>query len=292
MTRLSILHRTLYRYGAPVALGPHRLLLRPRESRDLQLLSHEVSIEPAAHLVWASDVAGNAVATAVFDRPADRLEITARSEVALHAAAWPVFDIAAEAISCPFALSDDDRTDLGALLFPQHADPDGRLGRWAWSFVMGARTDTLSLLKDLCSGVAGALVYSTREAEGAQPPLVSLDRGEGACRDFAVLFAEAARSLGFGARLVSGYLHDRPAAGLIGCAGPGTTHAWAEVYLPGAGRVAFDPTNRSVGGADLIPVAVARDIAQVAPVSGSCSGPGGEAGTLDVEVQVLAKTGS
>ncbi|MDF2235308.1 transglutaminase family protein [Albimonas sp. CAU 1670] len=288
MIRLSILHRTLYRYRGPVALSPHRLLLRPRESRNLRLLSHEVTTDPPGRIVWARDVAGNAVATAAFERTTDRLEIVSRSEVELHAVAWPIFDIAAEAIVFPFAISDDDRTDLGALPFPQHPDPDGRLGRWAWGFVLGARTDTLSLLKDLCAGVAGALVYRSREEEGARPPLDTLDRGEGSCRDFAVLFAEAARALGFGARLVSGYLHDREGTGLTGSAGAGSTHAWAEIYLPGAGWVAFDPTNRSVGGADLIPVAVARDIAQATPVSGRFAGPEGAAGTLEVEVQVTA----
>ena len=74
-----------------------------------------------------------------------------------------------------------------------------------------------------------------------------------------MLFAEAARSLGFGARIVSGYLHN-PDHDRLGSFGAGSTHAWAEVYVPGAGWITFDPTNRSVGGSNLIPVAVARGI--------------------------------
>jgi hypothetical protein len=116
----------------------------------------------------------------------------------------------------------------------------------------------LALLKDLCAGVSGWIRYQSRDDEGVQSPIETLDRGWGSCRDFAVLFVEAARCLGFGARIVSGYLH-AVNAGIKGSADAGSTHAWAEVYVSGAGWITFDPTNRSVGGYNLIPVAVARD---------------------------------
>ena len=102
-------------------------------------------------------------------------------------------------------------------------------------------------------------------------PAHTLERGWGSCRDMAVLFIEAVRTLGFGARIVSGYLHN-PAGDIAGSEGAGTTHAWAEVYVSGAGWITFDPTNRNVGGANLIPVAVGRDIRQVMPVAGSFVG--------------------
>ena len=89
--------------------------------------------------------------------------------------------------------------------------------------------------------------YQSREDEGTQTPIETLDRGFGSCRDFAVLFVEAARTLGFGARLVSGYLFN-PDQMLHGLTDAGSTHAWAEVFVPGAGWISFDPTNRSVGG--------------------------------------------
>ena len=108
--------------------------------------------------------------------------------------------------------------------------------------------------------------YQSRDDEGTQSPTQTLDRGWGSCRDFAVLFVEAARSLGFGARIVSGYLY-QPDQSSVGSRGAGSTHAWAEVYVPGAGWITFDPTNRSVGGFNLIPVAVARDIRQAMPVA-------------------------
>ena len=146
-------------------------------------------------------------------------------------------------------------------------------------------TDTLSLLKDLSAGVATQIAYESREDEGIQSPLETLDRGQGLCRDLAVLFVEAARSLGFGARIVSGYLHNW-GQNSLGSEGVGSTHAWAEIYVPGAGWITFDPTNRSVGGANLIPVAVARDIRQVMPVSGTFAGGRAAFGGMSVEVVV------
>jgi transglutaminase-like putative cysteine protease len=153
----------------------------------------------------------------------------------------------------------------------QYSDPVGRLAHWARAFVAGERTDTLALLKDLCAGVSGWIRYQSRDDEGAQSPIQTLDLGRGSCRDFAVLFVEAARSLGFGARLVSGYLFN-PDQMLVGSTDAGSTHAWAEVFVSGAGWISFDPTNRGVGGANLIPVAVVRDIRQAAPVSGTYAG--------------------
>ena len=127
--------------------------------------------------------------------------------------------------------------------------------------------------------------YQSREDEGVQSPIETLNRGWGSCRDFAVLFVEAARCLGFGARIVSGYLFVADAS-VHGSADAGSTHAWAEVYVPGAGWVTFDPTNRSVGGYNLIPVAVARDIRQAMPVAGSFLGSTEAFMGMSVEVEV------
>ncbi len=268
---LDIHHRTTYRYRQPVSLGPHRLMLRPRESRDLRLISSDVTLTPAAAVTWAHDVAGNAVATATFQIMTDTLVIDSRAELELHATPWPIFDIAGSALSYPFPYAKDEWIDLGALAAPQYPDAAGRLRAWARAFIRGNPTDTLALLKDLSAGVSEEISYQSREDEGTQSPTQTLDRGWGSCRDFAVLFVEAARSLGFGARIVSGYLYN-PDRSSVGSSGEGSTHAWAEVYVPGAGWITFDPTNRSVGGLNLIPVAVARDIGQALPVAGSFVG--------------------
>lgn len=232
MATVTITHETSYRYHSEVALGPHRLMLRPRETRDLTLAAFDLDIRPSAHIDWSHDVSGNAIATATFDKASDRLVIRSHTRVELSAPVWPVFPIAASAASYPFRYSTDDRIDLGALARPQYEDDVGRLAAWADQFVMGRPTDTLSLLKDISNGISAQISYQSRETEGTQGPLETIDRGWGSCRDFAVLFAEAARTLGFGARLVSGYLFD-PSAELTGSAGAGSTHAWVEVFVPG-----------------------------------------------------------
>jgi len=285
--RLNIHHKTTYRFRQPVSLGAHRLMLRPRESRDLRVVSSNLAVTPAATVTWAHDVAGNAVATASFGVMTDVLVFDSVAEIHLDAPAWPVFDIAFSAIEYPFLYSNDEWTDLGALAAPQHADPSGRLASWTRGFIRSNPTDTLSLLKDLSAGVSQAIAYQSRDDEGTQSPVETLDHAWGSCRDFAVLFAEAARSLGFGARIVSGYLYN-PDQSLTGSAGAGSTHAWAEVYLPGAGWITFDPTNRSVGGANLIPVAVARDIRQAMPVAGSFIGASDAFEGMGVDVSVTS----
>ena len=282
---LKIHHRTTYSFHQPVSLGPHRLMLRPRESRELRLVSSAVTLTPAAAVTWAQDVFGNAVATASFQTMSDQLVIDSATELQLHASAWPVFDIAASAISYPFRYSDDDWTDLGALAMQQYQDPTGRLQSWARAFVRSTPTDTLALLKDLSFGVFDQINYQVREEEGTQSPIQTLDRGRGSCRDFAVLFVEAARTLGFGARIVSGYLYN-PDRDAVGSADAGSTHAWAEIYVTGAGWITFDPTNRGVGGFNLIPVAVARDIRQVTPVVGSFVGMTDAFAGMSVQVHV------
>lgn len=285
MTTLSIHHQTTYRYRVPLEFGPHRLMLRPRESRNLRLVAHDLQFTPAATVTWAHDVSGNAVATAMFHESSNTLVIDSFAELTLDVDQWPVFDIAASATYYPFLLTEDDMTDLGALRLQSYLDSAGRLRKWAQDFVAANPTGTLGLLKDISAGVAARVAYEVREEENTQSPEQTLARGRGSCRDFAVLFVDAVRSLGFGARIVSGYLYD-PDQNAHGSAGSGSTHAWAEVYVPGAGWITFDPTNRSVGGFNLIPVAVARHIRQTMPVAGSFVGDKGSFESMDVRVEV------
>jgi hypothetical protein len=179
MTRLSTYHATVYRYRQPVLLGPHRMMLRPREACDLRLISHDLTVSPEAEITWAHDVAGNAVATARFSAPTEQLLVESRAKVEITASAWPVFTIAAEAINYPFSYSDDDLIDLGPLARPQYPDIDGQFSRWAGGFVFGLPTDTLSLLKDIATGVSTRIAYQSRETEGTQTPRDTLSRGWG-----------------------------------------------------------------------------------------------------------------
>ena len=288
LTQLGIHHRTTYKYSEELEFGLHKLILRPRESRSLRLMSHEIEVTPAATLTWAQDVFGNAVATAAFRERSDRLVINSIASLELDVEQWPVFNIAASAATYPFMLTDDDMVDLGALRLQAYLDAGGQLRQWAQEFVAETPIDTLVLLKDLSQAIATRVTYEIRESDDAQTPVCTLDRNRGSCRDLAVLFVDAVRSLGFGARIVSGYLHD-PDQSSVGSTGTGSTHAWAEVFVPGAGWIVFDPTNRSVGGFNLIPVAVARTIAQTMPVSGSFIGNPNAFEVMDVLVQVRSE---
>lgn len=287
MAMLTVHHQTTYRYRKKIAFGPHRLMLRPRENRNLRLIEHNLTLEPLATVAWANDVFGNAIATATFQSSSEILHVDSIATLELDIEQWPVFDVDARAVNFPFLLSDDDMTDLGALRLQGYLDSNGRLMAWAQGFVAGNPTDTLSLLKDICVGIANGFVYKVREEEGVQTPEETLDQGTGSCRDLAVLFVDAVRSLGFGARIVSGYLYD-PDLNRFGSAGAGSTHAWAEVFVPGAGWITFDPTNRSIGGFNLIPVAMVRDIRQAIPVSGSYNAPRDAFADMDVEVHVAS----
>lgn len=299
---LQIRHRTIYLYNRPVDLGPHRLMLRPRESPDLRLLSFTMSTTPPSLFSWSQDVYGNSVARALPLWPADSLVIDSDIRVDNQAFAAPILNIAAHATDYPFRYDDAEWNNLGHLALPQYADPQGRLQAWIQGFIAGKPTGTLALLRDLNAGIGNTMSYQSRTDHGTQTPLETLQRGWGSCRDFAMLLAEAARWLGFGARLVSGYIylpdldpgigmpappHDDGKSEAAGPA-PGATHAWVDIYLPGAGWVAFDPTHRSYGGANLIPVAVARGIAELPPVEGSFTGASNDYIGMHVGVTVSA----
>jgi len=290
MAILNVRHTTTYRYARPVRLGDHRLMLRPRDSHDLRLIRTNLTCSPAATLRWHYDVFGNSIAIASFAEPANELRIESRLRLETYAVERPAFQIARDAVSYPFIYSADDRIDLGRLLERHYADPTDRLGSWARTFVRSNPTDTSALLADLNTGVGAAVSYQGRETEGTQTPVETLNRGCGSCRDLAVLLIEAARTLGFGARVVTGYLYShsaddrsRPAIGI------GATHAWADIYVPGSGWIAYDPTNKTIGGSDLIRVAVTRDISQAVPIAGSFVGAPNDYLGMDVDVSVTSE---
>ncbi len=123
-----------------------------------------------------------------------------------------------------------------------------------------------------------------------QQPLTTLRAKRGSCRDFAVLMMEGVRALGMAGRFVSGYLYN-PGNDRARHVGGGSTHAWLQVYLPGAGWVEFDPTNGIVGNRDLIRIAVARDPAQAVPLSGTFFGLSSDDLGMSVDVEVADLSG-
>ena len=149
-------------------------------------------------------------------------------------------------------------------------------------------TETIAVLDTLSSAIHHGFTYGRREMRGVQSPAQTLALGSGTCRDFALLFMEAARILGFAARFVTGYLYDAATEGAASEAlsGGGSTHAWADVFVPGAGWVEFDPTNRIVAGRNLLRVATTRTPSQALPVSGTFSGAAEDFLGMDVLVAV------
>ena len=293
MTVLNVRHTTVYRYSRPVALGDHRLMLRPRDSHDLRLIKTNLTFSTPSTVRWMHDVFGNSVAIASFPEPSAELRIESTLVLETYAAERPPFQITPDASRYPFVYSADDRIDLGRMLERQYPDPRDRLGAWARGFVRSNPTDTSALLADLNNGVKAQIFYQSRETEGTQTPTETLIRGWGSCRDLAVLFIEAARSLGFGARVVTGYLYrDSADAGSPAAIGAGATHAWADIYIPGSGWIAYDPTNGTIGGKDLIRVAVTRDISQAVPISGSFVGTPGSYLGMTVDVAVVSEPAS
>jgi transglutaminase-like putative cysteine protease len=140
--------------------------------------------------------------------------------------------------------------------------------------------------------ISRRFTYLRREEAGTQDPVQTLRLGSGSCRDFALLMIEAVRSLGMAARFVSGYLYAPSADGNgNGRVGAGSTHAWIEVYLPGAGWVEYDPTNGIIGNRDLIRVAVVRDPRQAVPLSGTWIGDPSDLIGMTVEVDVTSEQG-
>jgi transglutaminase-like putative cysteine protease len=289
MKYLTVRHATHYRYAQPVTLGTHRLMLRPRDSHDLRLVDAELTLSPPGETRWMHDVFGNSVAQVEFDQTASELLIVSTLHLEHYGLTRPVFPIAPDAQVYPFVYSADDRADLGRLLDRHYPDPNGLVDAWAKRFVKGRFMSTYNLLSNINGAIKNEFAYNTRYEEGTQTPIETLERGSGSCRDFALLFIEAVRCLGFGARFVTGYLYDPALDGADSAMqGSGATHAWADVYLPGAGWVEYDPTNGLIAGDNLIRIAVTRDPSQAIPIGGTFEGRPGEFLGMSVEVTVHA----
>ena len=284
MPFLTLSHVTRYTYRHPVAFGEHRIMVRPRESHDQQLVSADLTISPEPSDVRSvHDVFGNSVAIATFDRRAKELVFDSRVRLNHTPAELATVDIESYARSYPFTYSSEDMPDLLRSIERQHHDPQREIDRWARRFVdPSGRTDTLTMLSDMTSAIRREFTYVPRPEKGTQSPIETLAKRKGTCRDYAMLMIEAVRALGFAARFVSGYVYNPTKRDQR--TGGGNTHAWVRVYLPGSGWVEFDPTNGIIGSRGLIRVAIARDIYQAVPISGTWSGFPGS--FLDMTVSV------
>lgn len=286
MRALRIAHLTEYRFSELVTLQPHRLLLRPREGHDIRVVSSRLDISPGHEVKWHRDVYDNSVAVVSFSAPAQSLSIF--SEVRLEHYEEAPLDFVVEdyAVQHPFQYRADEQPDLAAYEQPGYPADESAVRDWLQDLGLGqGGLQTYVLLDRLSKAIARNFSYMVREEPGVQSPGWTLHSGSGSCRDYATLFMEACRQLGLACRFVSGYLHAPSTE-----AGNASTHAWAEVYLPGAGWKGFDPTGGELTGSSHIPVAVARDPETVPPVAGSFVGSA-QTPALWVDVQVTADPG-
>lgn len=283
MRRLKILHRTYYNFAGTVRLQPHRLLLRPREGSGLHLEFSKLEIAPAAHIRWLRDAYDNSVAVATFDARTSHLSIVSECIVQQFDETPLDFVVEDSAVNYPFNYDAESMEVLRPYLQGGARGEQAALAAWVHRYWLpGEPVQTYGLLARLCVAIKQSLTYQIREQPGVQSAIETLTRGVGSCRDFAKLFMAAAQFLGLAARFVSGYLHAPFEDG-----SSGSTHAWAEVYLPGAGWKGFDPTIGEVAGSRHIAVAVARLPDAVSPVTGAFFGPPGAALSVGVWLSEL-----
>ncbi len=286
MTILRVHHLTRYDYRRPVGFGQHRLMFRPRDSYDQRLISSSLSVSPEpSDIFWIHDVFGNCVAVAEFDKQADHLCF--ETDIVLdHSPQFsPHFRSDDHAKTWPFPYDDEDLADLAPYQQRQYPD-DGSTLNWARRFINhNGPTNTAILLENMTHAVKTGFKYNRRTNPGTQTPEMTLYSLSGTCRDFALLMMEAVRSLGFAARFVTGYIYVPSRDGHEHLGG-GATHAWVQIFLPGAGWVEFDPTNGIIGNRDLIRVGVTRDPRQAIPLWGTHTGSRIDSLGMTVQVNV------
>lgn len=284
MKRLKISHLTEYFFAEPVQLNAHQLLLRPREGPDVHIESSTLAVSPPHQIKWHRDALDNAKAVVEFLEPGQTLSIA--SEVVIQHFEENPLDFLVEncAVNYPFSYDPKEQIELHPFLEPAYPSSETSIKSWIDQLgFAGQQLQTFFVLDTMCQFIAQNFAYTERDEPGVQTPEQTLVSRLGSCRDFAALFIETCRQLGLASRFVSGYAH-LPQSEQWST----TTHAWAEVYLPGAGWKGFDPTAGEVTGTRYIPVAVARHPETVPPVAGSFVGVSDPPPRLVVDVRVLA----
>ncbi len=216
----------------------------------------------------------------ILDLSREASELIIEMECLVDVLEYNPFDfILTEASEFPFQYNHELSLELEGLALPIYTHDIECLRDWLrpiWR--PGKRCETLSLLLDVNKAIYREIKYQRREVKGVQTPARTLDIKKGACRDFAILFMEICRLLGLATRFVSGYMYSETIVGRM------SLHGWAEVYLPGAGWVGFDPSWGILSTSSYIPVAVARHPEHIPPISGSYFGFASDFLCTDVEL--------
>ncbi|WP_134768127.1 transglutaminase family protein [Nocardioides sp. 1609] len=278
--KVALEHRTTYDFAEPVHVGPHVVRLRPAPHTRTPIEAYSLTVEPRNHFVnWQQDPFGNWNARLVFPEKVKTLDITVGLVADLMVINPFDFFVEEYAEHFPFAYEDSLAADLAPYLRPVEDAGAADAFRLAQPQPdPGAGTPIITFLAGLNAAVHAGVAYSVRMEAGVQTPDETLARGIGSCRDSAWLLVALLRQHGLAARFVSGYLvqltTDPDAmVGLDGPSGPTSDftdlHAWAEVYLPGAGWVGMDPTSSLFAGEGHIPLSATPRPSSAAPISGA-----------------------
>jgi uncharacterized protein (DUF2126 family)/transglutaminase-like putative cysteine protease len=273
--KVALEHRTAYDFARPIAVGPHVVRLRPAPHTRTPIEAYSLEVSPKEHFInWQQDPFGNWLARIVFPEKVSRLEITVGLVADLMVVNPLDFFIESYAERFPFEYEPSLQADLAPYLRPV-GDSDG-IDAWKSHLppVPEDGVPTVRFLADLNSAVNRDVAYSVRMEAGVQTPDHTLQSGIGSCRDSAWLLVSILRSYGLAARFVSGYLvqlaPDREA--LEGPSGPTSDftdlHAWAEVFIPGAGWIGLDATSALFAGEGHIPLSATPHPSSAAPISG------------------------
>jgi len=281
--KLHVSHLTRYEYERAVTLSPHLLFLRPRETPLLRVNSFGFNISPEAKLVWTRDSHDVLLAWAYFWDNAPALSIRSEFEVETYDTNPFDFILRPYAFTIPFKYEPLEQFNLTPYLAPPFKETRQILTAWLDEHFVDRPPETVPYLTALNQLVYTSMTYNRREEQGIQSSRTTLALGSGACRDYSVLFVELCRTLGIAARFVSGYLYTDPGDDHRSA---GAMHAWAEVYLPGAGWKGLDPTHGVLCDDAFIPVAHAAIAESVNPIQGTVFSANRVVANLLTEVRV------
>ncbi len=286
--RVALQHRTTYTFDHPVTVHPHTVRLRPAPHSRTPVTAYSLTVSPRNHFLnWQQDAFGNYLARLVFSEPVSELDVTV--DLVADMTVINPFDFFVEeyAETYPFSYTEELRADLEPYLRPVDdgdagAGPGPLVRRWVQEHgrPRGGGTPIVNFLVQLNTAVRDDVDYSVRMETGVQDPGETLTRRLGSCRDSAWLLVSVLRQLGLAARFVSGYLVQLTAdqSAIDGPSGPTEDftdlHAWAEVYLPGAGWVGLDATSGLFAGEGHIPLCATPHPSSAAPITGA-TGPVG-----------------
>lgn len=290
--KLRIEHLTKHTYESPVSFSDHALFLRPLDSHLRHVSRFEVEATPASTQRWVRDAYGNLVLRCNFGLTESKvLEFKTTIEISVDEDNPFDFILESHAMAFPLSYREPDLSSLKSYLDSKAAKGAFKVLDWFYQVVPSPsqHSDVVQFLSDINEAIGREITYVRRDEEGIQDPDTTLQLKSGSCRDMAVLFIAILRQLGFAARFCSGYLYVPPAEeGVVQGVNraDGSMHAWAEVYLPGAGWKGFDPTNGILANSFFIPCGVSHDPLNVNPIQGSYFSKVPVASTMEVDLKI------